>query len=66
MNNTTRMATLQCTIRNGQKCGNTFKTNLPNTWIRDMGLNEITRGLLLEYDETNKIIVIRSHKNVGI
>ncbi|WP_353096269.1 hypothetical protein [Tissierella praeacuta] len=38
-------------IVNKSGSGNsTFRATLPNSWIRQMGLNEDVRGLILEFD----------------
>lgn len=47
----------------------TPKISIPITWLRDMGITDIERGLDLEYDEENKIFyaVKEGHrKNINL
>ena len=37
------------------KGGYTPKISIPITWLRDMGITDIERGIELQYDEKNKV-----------
>jgi len=42
--------------------GYTPKISIPISWLRDMGISDIERGIELQYDEEKQEIIIRKQK----
>lgn len=51
-----RKAKLLANIRKTGSGGTTFRATLPSKWVREMGLSEEKRNLILEFDG-EKIII---------